>query len=328
MGIMLESVNFQLTQPTGVGEAINYLIEASLLEIDATPVVLPYYNASNPGQPYSGPGGAGTQQNSQRLQQVQLQLKAGGAAASGSQTTPSVDAGWVGLYVITVENAQSFVTAANIVRLPTAPFLSWKLPELSPGTHNLEFFTPTTQGNWNVPSGVTSVKLRIWGGGGSGGAGVGGAGGGGAGGGYSEGYYNVSAGQTIAITVGNGGVGNGSAGGSSSFGNLASASGGQAGANGAPGSVGAGGIAGGTGLGTGYLVAGQAGGAGIATNGVLLGGVGGGAFGAAGAVGPVALTGGSGANGDSCTLPGGGGGGGILEGVGGQGGPGLVMVEW
>jgi hypothetical protein len=329
MGINLGSTSFQLTAPTGAGEAVNYLIEASLLESDATPVALPYYNASNPSQPYSGPGGDGAQQNTQRLQQVQLQLKVGAPAAAGSQPTPAVDAGWAGLYVITVASGQTAITAASIMQVPSAPFLPWKLPQLCPGTRNLAVFTPTTQASWVVPNGVAAVKLRVWGGGGAGGNGGGGAGGGGGGGGYSEGFYAVAAGESFFVTVGNGGVG--TAGAASSFGTLASAGGGAAGANGSSGLGALGGAPGPVGVGSGYVAAGQGGGSGVVTGAFALGGAGGGAFGGAGAASVVVapVPGASGGEaGYACTLPGGGGGGGIVEGLGGQGGPGLVLVEW
>jgi hypothetical protein len=326
MGTNLYSTSFQLTAPTGAGEAVNYLIEASLLELDATPVVLPYYNAANPSQPYSGPGGDGLPQNTQRLQQVQLQLKAGAPGTLGSQQTPAVDAGWAGLYVITVQTGQTAVSATNIVQLPSAPFLAWKLPQLSPGTRNLAVFTPTTQRTWTVPNGTSIVRLRIWGGGGAGGAGNGGAGGGGAGGGYSEGFYTVSSGEGFFATVGNGGVGTGTPGGPSSFGSIASAGGGQAGANGASGAVGAGGASGGNAISSGFSVTGQSGGPGIQTGTLALSGAGGAAFGGGGANAVVSV--GASSPGTSCTVIGGGGGGGVFGGVGGQGGPGLVLVEW
>jgi hypothetical protein len=327
MGTNLYATSFTLTAPTGSGEAINYLIEASLLETDATSIVLPYYNAANPSQPYSGPGGDGLPQTTQRLQQVQLQLKAGAAGVAGSQQTPPVDAGWAGLYAITVQTGQTFVTSADVLQLPSAPFVRWKLPQLTPGTRNIAAFTPETQGTWTVPNGVAVIKLRIWGGGGAGGAGFGGAGGGGAGGGYSEGLYTVSPGQNFAVSVGNGGAGAGTAGGTSSFASLASAAGGAGGADGVPGGVGAGGASGGSGVGSGFAVAGQPGAAGVETGAFALSGGGGGAFGSAGAASVAAVVGGAAISGLSCTL-GGGGSGGVFSGLGGQGGPGLILVEW
>ena len=163
MGINLADATFSLTAPTGSGQATNYLIEASFLQADANPVVLPYYNAANPGMPYSGPGNSGSPQNTQRLQRVQFQLKAGAPSAAGTQTTPTVDTGWVGLYVVTVMTGAVAITSSNIVTLPTAPFISWKLPQLTPGTSRLAVFTPASQANWAVPAGVSNVKARLWG---------------------------------------------------------------------------------------------------------------------------------------------------------------------
>jgi hypothetical protein len=327
IAVNLGSTQFTLAAPSASGQSINYLIEASLLEADANPIVLPYYNSANPSSPYSGPGNSGAAQMTQRLQSVQLQAKAGAPGPTGTQVTPGVDSGWVGLYVISVAYGATEITSANITKFPTAPFLTWKLPQLSPGTHNLAAFGPTTQGGWQVPAGVTGVKVRIWGGGGAGGAGFTGPGGGGAGGGYSEGFYAVTPGEVIDVTVGNGGAGSGAGGGNSSFGALASATGGVAGSDGAPSGSGLGGAAGGQGSGTGFSVSGSPGGAAFGSAPNWMSGAGGGAFGGSGAVASVSSTVGSiaGVNGVS---PGAGGSGGIESGLGGNGGPGLVVVEW
>jgi len=331
MGVTLAPTSFTTTAPTTPGQGINYLIEASLLEIDASPVVLPYYNASNPAQPYSGPGNSGTAQNTQRLQQVQLQMKAGPPGPAGEQETPSVDAGWAGLYVISVYYGQDSVGGSNIVPIAAAPFVTWKLPQLSPGTRNLAAFTPANQGVWTAPAGVQAVRLRIWGGGGSGGAGFSGAGGGGAGGGYCEGFFGVAPGQGFTVTVGNGGAGTGTAGGTSSFGNLAQATGGAAGADGALNFGGAGGSPGGQGSGGALSLSGSAGGGAFQGAAGWMSGSGGAAYagsGAPGAVGVGLNTEVGTVSGNGGTAPGGGGSGGIGGGLGGQGGAGLVLVEW
>ena len=52
MGINLSPSSFTLTAPLTSGQSINYLIQAALQESDTNPVVLPYYNAANPAQPY------------------------------------------------------------------------------------------------------------------------------------------------------------------------------------------------------------------------------------------------------------------------------------
>jgi hypothetical protein len=77
MGINITPTTFSLTAPSSVGQSINYLIEAAFQEVDGSPIVLPYYNASNPAQSFSGPGNSGTPQNTVRTQSVQLQLKSG-----------------------------------------------------------------------------------------------------------------------------------------------------------------------------------------------------------------------------------------------------------
>jgi hypothetical protein len=327
IGVNLNPTTFALTPPTVAGQSINYLVEASLLEVDATPVVLPYYNAANPGQPFSGPNNTGVAQATQRLQSVQLQIKAGVPQTTGQQGTPAVDAGWVALYVIGVPAGATAITQQNIFVFDLAPFIFWKLPQLTPGTHNLAVFEPTTQGGWQVPVGVSGIKVRVWGGGGAGGSGFGWAGGGGAGGGYSEGFYSVSPGEVFAVSVGNGGAGAGSSGGNSSFGNLALGTGGQAGANGASDGGGLGAANGGTGSGSGFSLTGGLGGSAFGASGNWLSGAGGGAFGGSGAQ-SVSGTQTTAIAGIAGAAPGAGGSGGIGSGLGGNGGPGLVLVEW
>lgn len=122
-GISLDQVTLGCAAPGTVGFSINYLIEAAYLDTDGTPVVLPYYNASNPSTAYSGPANAGTTQNTRRYGQVSLVAKAGVAAATGTQTTPSADAGYVGLYVVTVAYGQTQITAGNIAAVAGAPVL-------------------------------------------------------------------------------------------------------------------------------------------------------------------------------------------------------------
>ncbi len=130
MGINLTSTPFTLTAPGTAGQSINYLIEAQFLEQDGTPVVLPYVNPANPSSPYSGPANAGTAQNTVRAETVSLQLKSGAAATTGTQTTPATDAGWVPLYVITVNYGQTTITTAEIVQASGAPFIPVKLPNV------------------------------------------------------------------------------------------------------------------------------------------------------------------------------------------------------
>ena len=131
MGINTGNSVFTLTAPSVSGQSINYMIEASFLEQDAVPVVLPYYNAANPAQGLAGQGNNGASQNTQRLEKVALQLKAGAAANTGTQATPPADAGWVTIAVITVNAGQSTVERTNIVVPGSAPFMKYKLPQMT-----------------------------------------------------------------------------------------------------------------------------------------------------------------------------------------------------
>ncbi len=234
-GINTGAISFTLTAPTTSGQAINYLVQANLGESDSTPVMLPYYNAANPAQPFSGAANNGTAQNTQRLQRVQLQLKPSPPANAGAQVTPAIDSGWAGLYVITVNYGQTQVTTADIAILPAAPFIGYKLNTLTPGFSRMASFIAS--GMFVVPAGTTLLKARVCGGGGGGGIGSSNMGGGGGGaGGYAEGVISVQPGQAMAVTVGNpgsAGIVNGTfagAGSPSVFGPL-TATGGSGGAN-------------------------------------------------------------------------------------------------
>lgn len=134
-GIILPVTNLTLAPPSTSGQAINYLIEAALLEQDVNPVVLSYFNAANPAIPFSGPGGSGTSQPTIRQCTLSLIAKAGVAAVAGTQLTPAPDAGYVGLWVVTVANGASALTSAQISQyVPlfplSSPFISVKLPDI------------------------------------------------------------------------------------------------------------------------------------------------------------------------------------------------------
>ena len=233
MGINLSPTSFTLVAPTTSGQSVNYLVQAALQESDVVPVVLPYYNAASPAQPYSGPGNTGVAQNTQRTQRVQLQLKSGAPSTTGSQATPPVDNGWVGLYVIAVSYGQNAVVAGNISILPAAPFIALKMPALRPGFGSgIQTFTGS--GGFTVPAGVTTLDVELWGAGSGTYSSVPNVpSGGGSGGGYArKRVAGLAPGQVIVVTVGSGGAAGVSgtapgAGGTSSFGPYVSATGGS-----------------------------------------------------------------------------------------------------
>lgn len=126
-GILLAAVNFACPAPTTAGFSINYLVQGAFQEVDGGSTVLPYYNASNPSQAYSGPNGTGSSNTTYRDNTVQLQLKAGVATTTGSQITPTPDAGFNGLWVVTVAYGAVTITSTNISQYAGAPFLSASL---------------------------------------------------------------------------------------------------------------------------------------------------------------------------------------------------------
>jgi hypothetical protein len=329
MGINVASTTFALTAPASAGQSINYLLEAAFQELDGNPVVLPYYNANNPAQSFSGPANSGSPQNTVRMQRVQLQLKPGLPGNTGSQTTPAADSGWMGLYQITVAYGQMQINTANIVTLPTAPFLSWKLPSLRPGfASGVQSFTNSA--NFMVPAGVTQVEVEIWGGGSGSFASVSGLpSGGGSGGGYARKLVTgLAPGQIIPVTVGAGGAA-GTAlgapagpGGTSSFGLFVNATGGSLNRMATTAAPENGATPPGVGVGGDVNFTGSAGQAGVFNQGGL------------GGASPMGGTQNSGAAGNAGTFPGGGaagagtGGAGNTAFDGAAGGGGLVVVRW
>lgn len=122
-GVVMSSTAFTLTAPTTAGQSINYLIQVTYSDTDSGAKVLPYYNAANPSVAYSGPNNSGTAQNTVRSGVCTVALKAGVAATTGTQTTPSVDTGYTAAWVITVAQGATTINAANIAAAANAPFL-------------------------------------------------------------------------------------------------------------------------------------------------------------------------------------------------------------
>lgn len=117
--------------PVTSGQSINYLIEAQYQDSDisldpttgTSPVVLQFYNSANPSSPWSGPNNSGSTSNTFRDGAIAYQIKAGVAATTGSQVTPTPDAGWTGLWVVTVPFGASSLTSSNIAQYTGAPIL-------------------------------------------------------------------------------------------------------------------------------------------------------------------------------------------------------------
>ncbi|MBV9984493.1 hypothetical protein [Bradyrhizobium sp.] len=116
-----------LTPPSTAGFSQVFMIEAQYQDSDANPKVLPYFNPAvltSPGAAnWSGPGNSGASQPTARKGILAVQVKAGTAAATGTQVAPIADTGWVPLWAITLANGQTQITSASIAVAVGAPFL-------------------------------------------------------------------------------------------------------------------------------------------------------------------------------------------------------------
>ena len=326
----------------GVGESI---ISAVVVEVQAGSSAISYYNAANPSQTLIGMQGNGQAQATVVQQRVSL-------VATSASAMPS---GYIPLWQVNVPASATQVTSNMITALPSAPFVTVKLPKAAPIASPNFLGNPTaptpavgdtstslattsfvaaattrnraawgTGGNyaWTCPSGVTTVLIRAWAAGGNGGAAASGwPGGGGGGGGYEEVLLGVTPGTTYPIQIGN--AANGAS--STDFGSIVVISGGVDGQPGSGTQPGLGGPSGSPTISNLSSVAdigvgnGQTG---FQIGGVNVGGAGGASFGVQGG---SACFGGT--VGVSGLWPGGGGGGGG-KGNGGNGADGLMILEW
>ncbi|SDR37739.1 hypothetical protein SAMN05443245_5260 [Paraburkholderia fungorum] len=160
--------------PTTSGQSINYLIEAQYQDSDIsldpttgnTPVVLQFYNANTPASPWSGPNNSGATSNTFRDGIVAYQIKAGVAATTGSQATPSPDTGWIGLWVVTVPFGATSLTSSNISQYSAAPILpTGMLQSIMSG--NLAYGVDggsanTIQASFPIPVTTVTENMDLW----------------------------------------------------------------------------------------------------------------------------------------------------------------------
>lgn len=146
-GINLDSTTLSgFAAPGTTGQSINYLVEGQYQDADSDNAVISYFNASNPSVPFTGVGNLGAAQSRTRAGIFALQVKAGTAATTGSQTTPAVDGGWTPMYVVTVANGQSTITSGNIAQHSSAPLQSGS-------------FICTYVGGTTSPTGTCNYKI-------------------------------------------------------------------------------------------------------------------------------------------------------------------------
>ena len=142
-GVLLDAITLNCPAPTTNGFSINYLIEAAYQDVDENPVLLPYYNSSNPSQSFSGQNNSGASQNTIRSGLCSIQVKAGISAITGNQLTPAAHVGYTGLWVVTVSSTTTSITSANISLVSGAPFIGETLTQkMSKTTADSLYTTP------------------------------------------------------------------------------------------------------------------------------------------------------------------------------------------
>ena len=159
------------------------------------------------------------------------------SVSSGSSTNITWNSTGADSCTITKSGDSSSIASGKASTISSGPLTSTTtFTVVCTNSYTANKITYNYNGEFTVPSGVNSIKAKVWGGGGGGGLAINGGGaGGGGGGGYSEQTFNVTPGDIYDITVGNGGVagsnglGFGQPGETSSFGTLISAFGGSAG---------------------------------------------------------------------------------------------------
>ncbi len=122
-GLLMDALTINCAAPVTVGYSVNYLIEATYQDQDTANVVLPYFNSVNPSIPLSGQNNSGAAQATERQGAIVITAKPGAAATTGSQATPALDTGNVGLAVVTVAYGQTAIVSGNIsaYTTPTIP---------------------------------------------------------------------------------------------------------------------------------------------------------------------------------------------------------------
>jgi hypothetical protein len=160
-GIALDAQTLTLAPPTTVGYAQNFLLQVAYQDVPSGSVVLSFQNPTPVLDPstntykyvtYPGPGGNGAASYTILQGGVSVIAKPGTAATAGSQTTPAPDAGYAGLYVVTLAYGATSISSGNISIYSGAPFIPVTLPGVPAGVQS---------GSWTyaVDTGSTAGSL-------------------------------------------------------------------------------------------------------------------------------------------------------------------------
>lgn len=144
--------------PATSGYSQNFLVECQIQVTDTAAVSTPYYNSSNPAQPIY------QQSSPSRENLVVFKVKAGTAAPTGTQTTPSADSGYVPLYSVQVNNGQTSIPSGQISLASGAPAFYGFVP-VNPLGNTPVYLNPASPqlGSVNI-SGTATISGMLLGG--------------------------------------------------------------------------------------------------------------------------------------------------------------------
>lgn len=120
-GVSTNNTTLNITPPGTIGYSRNDLVQIDLVEADADPETVAFWN----GVTGNTPNNPITQTlNVLRETNPVITVKQGTAAPTGTQTTPSPDSGKAGVWVITTADGQTTITSGDIVQYSGAPFVN------------------------------------------------------------------------------------------------------------------------------------------------------------------------------------------------------------
>lgn len=140
------AINTTVTTLAVPAAGATWCVAAVFSEQQGGATVLPYFNATNPGQTMFGVDGQGGAQATVLQQRVALSMVSGTVAPAGA----------IALWTITVPAGTTVIDASMIQPAPGAPFLSLKLPAAAPLASPI--FTGTPQAP-TPPPGDLSGRL-------------------------------------------------------------------------------------------------------------------------------------------------------------------------
>lgn len=136
--VLSSQSTFAISAPGGAGTSVNYLVQVRFNYLTASVAApVPYFDQTNTFLPSSVLVGS-----------LSVGIKTGAAAATGTQATPTADAGYLPLYVVTFTNGEAAPTITMATGAPTTKKLR----------KTIEYFTTLDQGTASPLSGSIGIS--------------------------------------------------------------------------------------------------------------------------------------------------------------------------